>query len=156
RLQEWPANGTPRRAGVSSFGLGGTNAHVVLQEAPAREASPAGRGWHLLLLSARTQSALAQASANLAAHLQAHPELNLADVAYTLQVGRSAFNHRQVVVCREREETIKALETGASRQVLRSYQTQRERPVAFLFPGVGEHYATVSQDLYEQEPKFRA
>src|SRR6266566_3753290 len=155
RLQEWPANGTPRRAGVSSFGLGGTNAHVVLQEAPEREASPAGRGWHLLLLSARTQSALAQASANLAAHLQAHPELNLADVAYTLQVGRSAFNHRQVVVCREREETISVLQSAAATQVWRSHQTQRERPVAFLFPGVGESYVGLTQQVYAQEPIFR-
>src|SRR6266699_62583 len=155
RLQEWPANGTPRRAGVSSFGLGGTNAHVVLQEAPEREASPAGRGWHLLLLSARTQSALAQASANLAAHLQAHPELNLADVAYTLQVGRSAFNHRQVVVCREREETISVLQSAAATQVWRSHQTQRERPVAFLFPGVGESYVGLTQQVYAQEPTFR-
>src|SRR6266566_4910823 len=155
RLQEWPANGTPRRAGVSSFGLGGTNAHVVLQEAPEREASPAGRGWHLLLLSARTQSALAQASANLAAHLQAHPELNLADVAYTLQVGRSAFNQRQVVVCREREEAISVLQSAAATQVWRSHQTQRERPVAFLFPGVGESYVGLTQQVYAQEPTFR-
>src|SRR3989440_2311492 len=148
QLRAWESNGAPRRAGVSSFGLGGTNAHVVLEEGPEREPSSAARPWQLLLLSARSGSALEQATDNLRRYLQEHEEHELADVAYTLQVGRSAFNYRQVVVCREREETIKALETGASRQVLRSYQTQRERPVAFLFPGVGEHYATVAQDLY--------
>ncbi len=156
QLRAWESNGAPRRAGVSSFGLGGTNAHVVLEEGPEREPSSAARPWQLLLLSARSGSALEQATDNLRRYLQEHEEHELADVAYTLQVGRSAFNYRQVVVCREREETIKALETGASRQVLRSYQTQRERPVAFLFPGVGEQYVEIAQDLYEQEPKFRA
>src|SRR5436309_9016332 len=143
QLRAWESNGAPRRAGVSSFGLGGTNAHVVLEEGPEREPSSAARPWQLLLLSARSGSALEQATDNLRRYLQEHEEHELADVAYTLQVGRSAFNYRQVVVCRERDETIKALETGASRQVLRSYQTQRVRPVSFLLPGAGVNHGTV-------------
>src|SRR6266566_4814698 len=94
-LRAWESHGTPRRAGVSSFGLGGTNAHVVLEEGPEREPSSASRPWHLLLLSARSEMALQATSSDLVTHLKKHPELNLSDIAYTLQVGRSAFNHRQ-------------------------------------------------------------
>src|SRR2546421_1978211 len=155
QLRAWESQGAPRRAGVSSFGLGGTNAHVVLEEAPERAPSSAARPWQLLLLSARSEMALQATSNDLVTHLKKHPELNLSDIAYTLQVGRSGFNHRQVAVCRDRDEAIMALETGASRPVLRGYQTQRERPVAFLFPGVGEQYVEIAQELYEQEPKLR-
>ena len=100
-LSEWKTNGTPRRAGVSSFGIGGTNAHVILEEAPEVEASTCSRPWQLLLLSAKTSSALERATANLAEHLKQHPDLNLADVAHTLQVGRRTFDHRRMVVCRD-------------------------------------------------------
>jgi acyl transferase domain-containing protein len=99
-LSEWKSNGNPRRAGVSSFGIGGTNAHVILEEAPVVEASSSSRPWQLLLLSTKTPSALETATSNLAEHLQQHPDLNLADVAHTLQVGRRAFEHRRMVVCR--------------------------------------------------------
>src|SRR5436305_10162248 len=156
QLRAWESQGAPRRAGVSSFGLGGTNAHVVLEEAPERAPSSPSRPWQLLLLSARSETALEHATDHLRRSLHEQEEYHLADVAYTLQVGRSAFNHRQVVVCRDRAEAIKALQTGASRQVLRSYQTQRERPVAFLFPGGGEQYRARAQELYKQEPASRA
>src|SRR6185436_6881946 len=86
-LREWPVDGGPRRAGVSSFGLGGTNVHVVLEEAPAAEPSGPSRPWQLLLLSARTPTALERATDDLAAHLEADPAQSLADVAYTLRVG---------------------------------------------------------------------
>src|SRR5436305_12610129 len=156
QLRAGGTQGAPRRAGVSSFGLGGTNAHVVLEEAPERAPSSPSRPWQLLLLSARSETALEHATDHLRRSLHEQEEYHLADVAYTLQVGRSAFNHRQVVVCRDRAEAIKALQTGASRQVLRSYQTQRERPVAFLFPGGGEQYRARAQELYKQEPASRA
>src|SRR6185312_1829676 len=151
-LREWKRNGRPRRAGVSSFGLGGTNAHVVLEEAPQREAGSPSRPWQLLLLSARSEAALEQVRHNLRQYLQEHEELELADVAYTLQVGRSAFNHRQVLVCRDRAEAITALDAS---EVLRSYQAQRERGVAFLFPEVSKLHVGMVRELYEQEPAFR-
>src|SRR6266480_1526225 len=154
-LQEWPSQGQPRRAGVSSFGLGGTNAHVVLEEAPESEPSRPSRPWQLLLLSAKTESALEQATNNLRHYLQTHDEIDLPDVAYTLQVGRSAFNHRQVLLCRDRREAITALQSTDSSQLLRMHQTHRGREVAFLFPGVGEQYAGMAQGLYEQEQAFR-
>ncbi len=98
-LRDWqPAAGYPRRAGVSSFGFGGTNAHVVLQEAPEVETTASRREWHLLPLSARSEAGLEEAVRNLAGHLERHPELDIADVAWTLQVGRRAFEHRRVVV----------------------------------------------------------
>src|SRR5437868_5905656 len=83
---------------------GGTHAHAIVEEAPpARESGPA-RPWQLLTLAAKTSSALEAATSNLAAHLRQHPEDRLADVAYTLQVGRRAFNHRRVLVCKDRED----------------------------------------------------
>jgi acyl transferase domain-containing protein len=103
RLADWPAERGPRRAGVSSFGLGGTNAHAVLEEAPASQPTDPGRPWQLLVLSARTENALETATDNLAAWLAAHPQADLADIAHTLQVGRQAFAWRRTVVCRDFE-----------------------------------------------------
>src|SRR5205085_8926161 len=86
-------------AGVSSFGIGGTNAHVIVEEPPPASASVSGRHWQLLTLSARSHSSLTQATVNLAQHLKSNPDINLADVAYTLQVGRKRFGQRRMLVC---------------------------------------------------------
>ncbi|MUL39086.1 type I polyketide synthase [Gloeocapsopsis dulcis] len=158
QLSAWPTNGTPRRAGVSSFGLGGTNAHVVLEEAPeqeqgSREAEEQGRNYQLLVLSAKTNSALEAATANLINHLQQHPELNLADVAYTLQVGRHPFNHRRTVVCQDIPDAIVALQNP--KRVLTSTEETNERPVAFMFTGLGTQYINMTEELYQVEPTFR-
>ena len=110
KLSEWHANGTPRRAAVSSFGIGGTNAHVILEEATPIDVAADSRSAHVLVLSARTSSALETAAANLAAHLRKHPDLNLADVAYTLQLGRRAFQHRRAHVCKDYSDALAALE----------------------------------------------
>jgi acyl transferase domain-containing protein len=110
-LRPWQTDGLPRRAGVSSFGMGGTNAHIVLEEAPAVEPSGPSRPCHLLVLSAKTDTALERATDNLVAHLRQHPDLNLADVACTLQVGRRVFNHRRTLVCRDLDDATAALET---------------------------------------------
>jgi acyl transferase domain-containing protein/acyl carrier protein len=154
-LRPWKTGGEPRRAGVSSFGIGGTNAHVVLEEAPEPEPSEAARPWHLLVLSAKTTSALEAATDRLAAHLRAHPEQELADVAHTLQVGRRAFEHRRVLVARDREDAAAALEGRAPQRVLGGSAPEGARPVAFLFSGVGDHYPQMGRGLYETEPVFR-
>jgi len=87
-LSAWKSENGARRAGISSFGIGGTNAHVIIEEAPPVRPSTGSRPWQLLMLSAKTESALNQATANLAEYFHKHPEATLADVAYTLQVGR--------------------------------------------------------------------
>ncbi|HSF42281.1 MAG TPA: amino acid adenylation domain-containing protein [Thermoanaerobaculia bacterium] len=156
RLSAWPANGRPRRAGVSSLGQGGTNAHVVLEEAPAREPSGPSRPWQLLVLSARTATALEAATENLAAWLEGHPEASLADAAFTLQVGRRGFAHRRAVVCRGVDEARRILEERDPRRLLTGVQDGGRRPVAFLLSGVGDHYPGMARGLYETEPVFRA
>ncbi|MGJ5628673.1 beta-ketoacyl synthase N-terminal-like domain-containing protein [Nostoc sp. CALU 1950] len=158
QLSAWQTNGTPRRAGVSSFGLGGTNAHVVLEEAPggeqgSRGAGEQGRKYQLLVVSAKTDSALETATTNLVNHLQQHPELNLADVAYTLQVGRHGLSHRRTVVCQNTQDAIAALQNP--KRVLTSTQDMNERPVAFMFTGLGTHYVNMGSELYQFEPTFR-
>src|SRR5271166_1581461 len=110
--REWPAGGEPRRAGVSAFGVGGTNAHVVLEEAPVFISEPTLRPTQIICVSARTPSALATARRNLATHLKSHPELPLADVAYTTEVGRRAFSQRTAVAATDLESAAAALETG--------------------------------------------
>jgi acyl transferase domain-containing protein len=156
KLAEWKSeDGKPRRAGVSSFGIGGTNAHVVLEEAPVPEPSETTRDWYLLPLSARTSTALDAATVNLHAHLKEHPALDLSDVAYTLQVGRKTFNHRRVVVCRDMEDAVRGLETLDARRVFTSLQEPRERPVVFMFPGQGAQYPRMGLELYRAELVFR-
>ncbi|MBV9772911.1 MAG: acyltransferase domain-containing protein, partial [Gemmatimonadetes bacterium] len=154
-LRPWERDGAPRRAGISSFGMGGTNAHLVVEEAPAAEPSGPSRPWQLLTLSARTPAALEAATDRLAAHLEAHPEQPLADVAHTLHVGRKRFEHRRVLVCRDHADAVAALRARDPRRVLDAVQERTNRPVAFLFPGLGDHYAQMARGLYEAEPAFR-
>ena len=124
-LREWPAGDAPRRGGVSAFGVGGTNAHVVVEEAPDPPLRAASPGPHLLPLSARTRPALDEATRRLAEHLEAHPELDLGDVAFTLQVGRRAFDERRFVVARGRDEAVAALRAAEG---LPSGRPERRNP----------------------------
>jgi acyl transferase domain-containing protein/acyl carrier protein len=155
KLTSWEAGETPRRAGVSSFGIGGTNAHVVLEEAPTANSSESPRPQQLLIISARTESALNAATSNLADYLKSNPDLNLADVAYTLQAGRKAFDYRRMVVCQDKSDAVSALETLDQRRVQTAIQETIERPVVFMFPGQGAQHVNMALDLYQTEPTFR-
>ena len=115
-LTPWPRSDSPRRAGVSSFGIGGANAHLVLEEAPAVPIIVEAEGPFALTISARTETALAKATENLAAHLRENTEQSLADVAFTLQVARQHFHHRRLIVCRNRDEAIEGLTNPDSDQ----------------------------------------
>jgi acyl transferase domain-containing protein/thioesterase domain-containing protein len=155
-LSEWKnGNGSPRRAGVSSFGLGGTNAHVILEEAPATAPSSASRPWQLLMLSAKTDTALERMSANLAEHLRSHSGTNLADAAFTLQLGRKTFAHRRVVVCRDGVEAVAALDRLDPQRVLTFMDEAVDRGVNFMFPGQGAQHVGMGLGLYRSEPIFR-
>ncbi len=168
-LREWRPAGMPRRAGVSSFGMGGVNAHVVLEEAPEPAPTTPGAPWQLLLLSARTATALETMTDRLIGHLEAEPDLDLADVAYTTQVGRRPFRHRRLLVCRDRQDAVDALKARDPRRVFGGVLAEviggqgsqggpgetRNRSVAFLFPGLGNHYAGMARDLYRSIPRFR-
>jgi acyl transferase domain-containing protein len=152
KLTEWQTNGTPRRAGVSSFGIGGTNAHVLLEEAFAVETrSGSSRQFQLLVLSTKTATALEAARMNLAAHLKRHAGINLADVAFTLQTGRTNFAHRLALVCRDADEAVAALD---ARQIDVGESSQN-RPVVFMFTGQGAQYVQMARGLYETEASFR-
>jgi amino acid adenylation domain-containing protein len=143
---------TPRLAGVSSFGIGGTNAHVILAEAPSSEAAGRSRPWQVLTLSARSESALERRRADLANALRERPDLHLADIAFTLNAGRRDFALRQSFVCANAQDAIAAL-TESKEKPVRA--VARERPVVFLFPGQGKAYVDLGSDLYRDEPRFR-
>ncbi|MCL1472482.1 type I polyketide synthase [Argonema antarcticum] len=160
KLTEWKAGKTPRRAGVSSFGIGGTNAHVVLEEAPNLERESRGAGeqareYQLLVLSAKNSATLDNATANLAKFLNQHPDVNLGDVAYTLEVGRKAFSHRRIVVCNDIEESVTALNNLDPKRVFTTFQESKARPVVFMFSGQGSQYVNMGLELYQVEPTFR-
>jgi acyl transferase domain-containing protein/thioesterase domain-containing protein/NAD(P)-dependent dehydrogenase (short-subunit alcohol dehydrogenase family)/acyl carrier protein len=155
RLTDWPARQTPRRAGVNSLGVGGTNAHAVLQEAPTR--APSGQSdwpFQLLVLSGKSKAALDGQAANLAAHLRAHPEQPLADVAWTLKEGRRAFEKRRVIVAESHEAAARLLEGGDPRRIFNHDHLGDAPEVVFMFPGGGAQYAGMARDLYETEPEF--
>ncbi|MCT4556931.1 MAG: SDR family NAD(P)-dependent oxidoreductase [Pelagimonas sp.] len=154
RLSDWKLGDHPRRAGVNSLGVGGTNAHVILQEAPERGASAQSDfPFQILTLSARSKTALGENAARLAQHLNDHPEQDLADVAWTLKEGRRAFEKRMVVVADTHQEAAKLLQEGDVRRM--HTHTALARPeTVFMFPGGGAQYAGMAQDLYETEPVF--
>ncbi len=153
----WPASAGPRRAGVSSFGIGGTNAHVVLEEAPGGPQPGPSRPHQLLLLSAATEPALEAATVNLVERLRLPrlPETDLADAAYTLQAGRRRLSHRRMVVCADAGDAAAALSALDPRRVLTRVEESEDRPVIFLFPGQGAQYPGMAEALYRSEPAFR-
>ena len=156
KLVEWKRAKTPRRAGVSSFGIGGTNAHVVVEEPPPPEPSTMQtRPLQLLVLSAKTGSALETATANLTEYLKHNSNVNLADVAYTLQLGRGGYSHRRFLVCKDRNDALSALETRDASRLFTLFQEPRHRPVAFMFPGQGTQYVGMARGLYRSERVFR-
>ena len=148
----WPEGPTPRRAGVSSFGIGGTNAHLVLEEAPGRSPT-ASRGWQLLVISARSPAALDTATANLARHLDQESPASLADLAFTLQAGRTAFANRRALVCRDLADA-RTLGSAKSARVLSGVVGPSDPAIAFMFPGQGAQYVAMGRELYLHEPVF--
>ena len=146
--------GTPRRAGVNSLGVGGTNAFIVLEEAPEPAAVPPGRGLQLLTLSARSTRALDAACDRLAEHLREHPELDLADVAWTLQVGRHHFAERRVLAVRDHADAIAQLTERDARRVFSHTAADVDRTITFMFPGGGAQYPKMAAGLHATEPEF--
>jgi acyl transferase domain-containing protein len=166
QLSPWESDEGPRRAAVSSFGVGGTNAHVVLEEAPVIGHSSMVSGekgkekeFQLILLSARTETALDNMTENLAKHFEKNPNINLADAAYTLHLGRKAFRHRRMMVCSTVQETIDTL-GGAKKPKSQTFDTKEKKlPVILMCPPVDTDaiaaYRMVGAILYPQEPVFR-
>lgn len=153
----WDAS--PRRAGVSSFGIGGTNAHVVVEEPPRREPASVDARPQVLVLSARTPTALDKMSAQLAAHLEGGGHSDLADsdlaaVAWTLQTGRRRLAHRRALVCRDASEAA-ALLRGSRKGAWSAASEAADLRVAFMFPGQGAQHPEMARELYETEPVFR-
>ena len=154
-LREWTTGGAPRRAGVSSFGLGGTNAHVVLEEAPACDSPPEPPADQLIVLSAKTDTALQTMAQHLAAHLRQHPESRLCDVAWTLQTGRKIHPHRLALVCSGPDDAARALESRDPLRVLQASDASESRGVVFMFSGQGAQYPGMTRDLYARHDTFR-
>ncbi|HEX7185753.1 MAG TPA: amino acid adenylation domain-containing protein [Thermoanaerobaculia bacterium] len=160
RLRSWDVpDGLPRRAGVSSLGMGGTNTHVVLEEAPLQapreDAARPERPLSLVVVSARTETALEILTDSLADHLRARPELSLPDAAWTLQTGRKLFPYRRALIAATPLEAADLLATRDPERVHTAVEEARERPVAFLFSGQGAQYPGMGRGLYEAEPVFR-
>ena len=156
QAMEWVRGDSPRRAGVMSTGMGGTNAHLILEEAPASAPAPRSNGAQLLLLSAKSSAALDGMSRQLADFLTAAVAPDLADVAYTLQNGRKFLPHRRFVVCHSQEDAVEGLNSPDPKKIASGVVADAAcPPVVFLLPGIGDHYVGMGQELYEQLEVFR-
>ena len=151
----WPRGSVPRLAGISSFGVGGTNAHLIVEEAPLPEEWPVHDGPQLLPLSARSSAALDRLTAGLASALEARPDGALASVAETLQRGRSTFDHRRAVVATSIDTACEALRTTAAAHRVQGTADAAPPSVAFLLPGQGAQYPAMGRALYTTSPVFR-
>ena len=154
KIEPWKANGTPLRAGVSAFGVGGTNAHIIVEEPPQLPASDAGREHQLLVWSAKTPTALGNLTQSLARHLSNNADLNFADAAWTLQTGRSRHHLRRALVAASAQEAADAFNAGEGATILKHDKPFENPSVVFCFPGQGVQSIGMGRRLYESEPVF--
>jgi iturin family lipopeptide synthetase A len=161
RLKEWKNDDQPMRAGISAFGIGGTNAHIILEEAPLsrnnrnEESMMASTALYLLQLSAKTSTALEQITEDLEEHLIKNPKIPLADVAYTLRQGREHFQYRRILVCQDVKSAIEAFRNPETGQINTYHQGHQHSRVVFMFPGQGSQYVQMGLELYQEESEFR-
>jgi len=152
KLIEWKSQG-PRLAGISSFGVGGTNSHVILEEAPERPAAHVPTTPKLLTFSGPTPSALENILANFREYLRENPTVDLNDAAFTLQAGRREFELRQTIVCQDSEEALHLLDPA--KRPVHSRIGEAPLRIAFMFTGQGAQYSGMGTELYCQEPVYR-
>lgn len=154
--REWKnTDGNPLRAGVSSFGVGGTNAHVVVEEAPQRIESGIARKRHLFVLSAKTKELLEVQTQNLKSFLEKNPQTNLADAAYTLQTGRKYFNHRRIIVGGDVADINLTIQQSNPKKTSSRELTSGNPEIIFMFPGQGSQYVNMGKNLYDDEIVFK-
>ena len=147
--------GIKRLAGVSSLGVGGTNAHVILEEAPEISRSPSAKKWHLLPFSAKSDNALKKSTLNISEYLQG-PVTDLADIAYTLQNGRQQFPYRQFTVTKSSAEISQQLDTFKSKESAYRIPKDGSAKIVFMFSGQGSQYINMGRGLYEESNSFRS
>ncbi len=154
KLTDWKRNPNPRRAGVSSFGLGGTNAHIVLEEAPIIKTKNRTRTQHLWTLSAKTPAALSEMETDLVHFLKENPQVSPGHVGATLQLGRSDFKYRTSLVGASVSDLVDILE---QRNPTRLFSGVKDAPqkIVFMFPGGGSQHTNMGKDLYQEEAVFR-
>ncbi|WP_315828587.1 MULTISPECIES: type I polyketide synthase [unclassified Bradyrhizobium] len=154
RAQEWPEGPAPRRAGVSSFGIGGTNAHVIVQEPPEKQRSGSSRDYQILPISAKSTQALDELTDLLCDHLARVPDIELADASFTLATGRTQHAHRRVVVDAARLRTTVGASASAPRVITGNAAPLAPLPV-FVFPGQGVQHRGMLRGVYDSERVFR-
>ncbi|MBA2656825.1 MAG: amino acid adenylation domain-containing protein [Tatlockia sp.] len=158
RLQNWPQTKRPRNAAVSAFGVGGTNAHVILEEGPLMRKTSKARKPCMLLLSAKSPQALSEMQNNLIEYLEKNTDKTsnlLANIAYTLQVGRKQFDYRTGIVCNTVSEATARLKENHRSNFFPSNHSDNKVRIVFLFPGQGTQYVNLAKELYEKEPIYR-
>jgi len=170
RTSEWKAGASPRRAGVNSLGIGGTNAHVILEEAPERTTIDSEHGVHVLPVSAGSEAALQDRLTSLADFVARHPEVELTDIAFTHQRGRLGMACRRAFVVSDRDELLSQLsqpsdaaahsdsvpaKKGANKSANKSTNTNANARIVFMFTGQGSQYAGMGRELYDTHQVFR-
>ncbi|MGB3466941.1 MAG: type I polyketide synthase, partial [Cyclobacteriaceae bacterium] len=155
QLQDWEKSNYPRRAGVSSFGIGGTNAHLIVEEAPAIPENENIEKERLILLSAKTKQSLLNSTESLKNYLESNKEINITDLAYTLQVGRKTFDHKRGIVCKNIDELIEQLSPELSERKSVYNSDDKSESIVFVFSGLGGQYLNMGFDLYEKSEVFR-
>ncbi|MCH6257186.1 acyltransferase domain-containing protein [Puniceicoccaceae bacterium K14] len=153
--EDWSTDELPRRAGLSSFGIGGTNTHIVLEEPPVRRESGLNRSTQLIPLSAKSVPSLQRAAENLRSFFESNRDVNIADAAYTLSVGRQGFSKRRMAVVGSAEGAINALGDGSDGMVFDGGNESSAKSVVFMFPGQGSQYVNMGRGLYESEPDYK-
>ena len=157
QLKEWKTFAAPRRAGLSSFGIGGTNVHVIMEEAPEIEPSGPSRKYQLITLSAKTETAVDSMITKLAGFLKENPAVNLADLAFTFHLGRKTLEHRRTVLAQSVDDLVNTLEKRDPQKILGGYHPadKGEPSVVFMFSGQGAQYPNMGLELYQTESAFR-